>query len=162
MLSNNKQETKKNISVQTKKKEESIAIHITEWVGTPKSIVIHSVFFIGIFLLGLFGVEIENILLILTTLVSLEAIYLSIFIQMSINNNTKSLKAVEEDVDELQKDVEGIEDDVEEISEDIDKIQADEEDEDFEKNATKLIEKMENQMQVIINELNSLKQKRAQ
>lgn len=146
----------------------SAAMKVTEWIGTPISIFFHTLFFIGIFVLRVFGFDTENILLILTTVVSLEAIYLSIFIQMSINQNTKSLKAVEEDVDEiaedvdeLQKDVEGIEEDVDDISEDIDKIQAEEEeDEDFEKNATKLIEKMESQMQVIINELSALKQKR--
>ncbi len=163
MVSNNqKQDPKKMVSAQSKKNDESMAVQITQWVGTPKSIILHSLFFVGIFSLKFLGIETENILLILTTLVSLEAIYLSIFIQMSININTRSLKAVEEDVDELQKDVEGIEDDVEEISEDIDKIQADEDDEDFEKNATKLIEKMEVQMQTIINELNALKQKKAQ
>lgn len=138
----------------------SKAMRVTQWIGTPKSIFIHTLFFIGIFALNFLHVSTENILLILTTAVSLEAIYLSILIQMTINENTKSLKAVEEDVDELQKDVEGIEDDVEDISEDIDKIQAeDEEEEAEEKTAAKLIEKMESQMQVIINELNSLKHK---
>lgn len=153
--------TKENVHV-------SSAMKVTESIGTPTSIFVHTLLFLGIFILKIFGLSTENILLILTTIVSLEAIYLSIFIQMSINENTRSLKAVEEDVDEiaedvdeLQKDVEGIEDDVEDISEDIDKIQAEEDDEEqFEKNATKLIEKMESQMQVIINELNALKQKR--
>lgn len=139
---------------------ESMARKVTDWVGTPKSIVVHSLFFIGVFLLYFFGVKTEEILIILTTAVSLEAIYLSIFIQMTINENTKSLQAVEEDVDELQKDVEGIEDDVEDISEDIDKIQAeDEADEVFEKTTAQLIEKMETQLQVIVNELSALKKR---
>lgn len=166
-----KQELKKNSHPEHHfhKNAESFAIHLTEWIGTPVSILIHTILFAGIFVLRSFGFDTESILLILTTAVSLEAIYLSIFIQMSINYNTRRLKAVEEDVDEIQedvdeiqKDVEGIEDDVEDISEDIDKIQADDvEEEGFEKNATKLIEKMEGQMQVIINELNSLKQKKS-
>ena len=157
---------KKNTHSETKKI--SSALKLTEAIGTPTSIFLHTGFFVGIFFLKIFGFETDNILLILTTVVSLEAIYLSIFIQMSINQNTKSLKAVEEDVDEiaedvdeLQKDVEGIEEDVDEIAEDVDKIQAEEdEEEDFEKNTTKLIEKMESEMQVIINELSALKQRR--
>lgn len=138
----------------------SKAMRVTQWIGTPKSILIHTLFFIGIFALYFFKISTENILLILTTAVSLEAIYLSILIQMTINENTRSLKAVEEDVDELQKDVEGIEEDVDDISEDIDKIQAEEEEDDhLEKTHTMLIEKMESQMQVIVNELKALKQK---
>lgn len=138
----------------------SKAMRVTHWIGTPKSILIHTLLFIGIFALYFFKMSTENILLILTTAVSLEAIYLSILIQMTINENTRSLKAVEEDVDELQKDVEGIEEDVDDISEDIDKIQAeDEEDDHLEKTNTMLIEKIESQMQVIVNELKALKQK---
>ncbi len=138
----------------------SKAMRVTHWVGTPTSILIHTILFVGIFALYFFKISTENILLILTTAVSLEAIYLSILIQMTINENTRSLKAVEEDVDELQKDVEGIEEDVDDISEDIDKIQAeDEEDDHLEKTNTMLIEKIENQMQVIVNELKALKQK---
>ncbi len=97
---------------------EKISIKATEWIGTPISIVIHTFAFIGIFNLGFFGVEIDQILLILTTAVSLEAIYLAIFIQMTVNRNTASLEAVEEDIDELQEDVEDITEDVEDLQED--------------------------------------------
>ena len=38
----------------------------------------------------------------LTTAVSLEAIYLSIFIQMTVNRNTQSLEEVEEDIEGIQ------------------------------------------------------------
>jgi low affinity Fe/Cu permease len=168
MVKKKKKFEPKKVQANNKNVHISTSMKVTESIGTPTSIFVHTLLFIGIFVLRVFGFSTENILLILTTVVSLEAIYLSIFIQMSINENTRSLKAVEEDVDEiaedvdeLQKDIEGIEDDVEDISEDIDKIQAEEQDdEEFEKNATKLIEKMESQMQVIINELNALKQKR--
>ncbi len=97
---------------------EKISIKATEWIGTPISIVIHTLAFIGIFALWLFGVKIDQILLILTTAVSLEAIYLAIFIQMTVNRNTASLEAVEEDIDELQEDVEDITEDVEDLQED--------------------------------------------
>jgi hypothetical protein len=41
------------------------------------------------------------VLLVLTTLVSLEAIYLSIFIQMAVNRTAQSIKEVEEDFEEI-------------------------------------------------------------
>ncbi len=99
---------------------EKVSFKMTGWIGTPYSMVVHTLFFIGIFGLEIFGVGLDQILLILTTAVSLEAIYLAIFIQMTVNKNTQSLEAVEEDIEDIQEDVEGLEDDVEEISEDID------------------------------------------
>ncbi len=84
---------------------EAISYKLTEWVGTPYSVLVHSAFFIGIFILAWFGVATDRILLILTTAVSLEAIYLSIFIQMTINRNTQSLEAVEEDIEDIQEEV---------------------------------------------------------
>lgn len=103
-------------------KIEKFSVKITEWVGTPISIVLHTMFFIGIFSLRILGVKVEDILLILTTVVSLEAIYLSILIQMTVNRNTQALKAVEDDIEDISEDVEDIEEDVEDISEDIEKI----------------------------------------
>jgi len=65
----------------------------------------------------------DTILLVLTTAVSLEAIYLSIFIQMSINKSHRSLEEIGDDIDEIQEDVDEIQEDVDEIQEDIDEIQ---------------------------------------
>jgi uncharacterized protein YoxC len=57
----------------------------------------------------------DLLLLILTTVVSLEAIYLAIFIQMTVNQNTASLREVEKDIDAIEKDVDEIQgDDAEE------------------------------------------------
>jgi peptidoglycan hydrolase CwlO-like protein len=64
-------------------------------------------------------------LLVLTTALSLEAIYLAIFIQMTVNANTASLREVEEDIDEIQEDVEELGEDLDEIQEDIGEIQED-------------------------------------
>ncbi len=102
-------------------------------VGSLYSLIIHSLIFVGFFVIaGLGIVSWEIMLLVLTTLVSLEAIYLAIFIQITVNRHTKSLKEVEEDIDEIQEDVEelgedleDIQEDIEEISEDIDEIQED-------------------------------------
>ena len=56
-------------------------------------------------------------MLILTTVVSLEAIYLSIFIQLTINRQSRQIEEVSEDVEELSENVEDISEDVEEIGE---------------------------------------------
>lgn len=96
---------------------EKIAIQMTEWIGTTQSLVIHSLFFMAALSLAFFGFNSDQILLLLTTVVSLEAIYLSIFIQMTVNRNTKSLAEVEEDIEDIQEDVEDLEEDIEDIQE---------------------------------------------
>lgn len=68
-------------------------------------------------------VPLDRMLLLLTTVVSLEAIYLSIFIQMSLNFTRESLAEVEEDIDEIQEDVGEIQEDVDEIQEDVEEIE---------------------------------------
>lgn len=106
---------------------------ITTAVGSVPSLVLHTIFFIACFAAVLLGIlELNTMLLVLTTVVSLEAIYLAIFIQMTVNQNTRSLREVEEDIDEIQEDVEELgedvgemQEDIEEISEDIDEIQED-------------------------------------
>ncbi|MDB5189135.1 MAG: hypothetical protein JWL82_92 [Parcubacteria group bacterium] len=102
-------------------------------IGSIASLVLHSIFFIVAFMLSILNiVEWQLMLLVLTTVVSLEAIYMAIFIQIAVNRNTEQLREVEEDIDEIQEDVEelgedveDIQEDIEEISEDIDEIQED-------------------------------------
>lgn len=92
---------------------------VTRWVGSLSSIILHTIAFTTALLFGALHIfSWDGILLVLTTVVSLEAIYLAIFIQMSVNQNTESLREVEEDVDEIQKDIDAIEQDVDEIQED--------------------------------------------
>ncbi len=102
-----------------------LALRFTKWVGSPVSIIVHTIFFILCFVLVLFGIDLDKILLILTTAVSLEAIYLAIFIQMAINNQTQSIQEVEKDIDEIQEDVDEIQGDIDEIQVDVDEIQED-------------------------------------
>lgn len=97
----------------------TIVERLTQWIGSIPSLIVHTAAFITAFIFGVVHVfPWDSILLILTTVVSLEAIYLAIFIQMSVNQNTESLREVEEDVDEIQKDIDAIEQDVDEIQED--------------------------------------------
>lgn len=96
-----------------------------DWLGSVPSLIVHTLFFAGAFSLVFFGYPFNDILLVVTTIVSLEAIYMAIFIQMAVNQNTVSLDAVEEDIDEIQEDVEEIQEDVDEIEKDVDEIQKD-------------------------------------
>ncbi len=102
---------------------EYVAVNATHYIGSPLSLVLHTVFFVGIFLLQYAGFSLEQIMLILTTLVSLEAIYLSIFIQMTVNRQGKQIAEVSDDVDDIQEDVEEISKDIDEIQEDVEDIQ---------------------------------------
>ncbi|MFN4074452.1 MAG: DUF1003 domain-containing protein [Cloacibacterium sp.] len=107
------------------------------WIGSIQSLIAHTIFFVVSFGLSIFDlVGFDKMLLVLTTVVSLEAIYLAIFIQMSVNKSHEHIEDLKEDVTEIQEDIEYIQEDIEEISEDIDEIQedideiADDEDED--------------------------------
>ena len=96
------------------------------WIGSIQSLVAHTIFFIVSFALSIFDlVQFDKMLLVLTTVVSLEAIYLAIFIQMSVNKSHEHIEDLKEDVTEIQEDIEYIQEDIEEISEDIDEIQED-------------------------------------
>ncbi len=105
------------------KQLELLAIRLTEAIGTPISIIIHTALFVVAFMFYFAGIPFETILLVLTTIVSLEAIYLSLFIQLSVNKNTESLEEVEEDIEEIQEDVQGLEGEFDEIQEDVEGLE---------------------------------------
>ena len=102
------------------------ALAATRWLGSPQSIIVHTIVFALSFLFTIVGlVEFDRMLLVLTTIVSLEAIYLALFIQMTVNYTTQTIEAVGEDIEEIQEDVEEIQVDVDEIQKDVDEIQED-------------------------------------
>jgi uncharacterized membrane protein len=93
------------------------------WVGSPASLVLHTILFSAFFAASLLKlVAWELMLLVLTTAVSLEAIYLAIFIQMSVNRQSVSLKEVEEDVESIQENVEELGENVEELGENVEEL----------------------------------------
>jgi uncharacterized membrane protein (DUF106 family) len=105
---------------------EKIANGIIWWVGSIQSLIFHTIFFIVCFALPILNiVEFEHMLLVLTTVVSLEAIYLAIFIQMSVNKSSEHIEDLKEDVNEIQEDIDEIQEDIDEIQEDIEEIQED-------------------------------------
>jgi len=123
---------------------ENLALKTTHYIGSSASLVIHSIFFVGIFTLQWLDFNFDQIMLILTTVVSLEAIYLSIFIQMTVNHQGHKLAEVSEDVEDISEDVD-------EISKDIDDIQEDMEDlgEEMEKDDEELANKHRNDQEKI-------------
>jgi len=146
------------------KKLENIATGAIEWIGSTKSLVIHTLLFVISFLFYFLGFDFEKILLIVTTIVSLEAIYLAIFIQMSVNIQSKKLDDVALDVDDIQENVEDIQEDVDDIQEDVDELQKDieeiqkdiqEEDED---DTEDILMRIEGNIDILMNELTKLRQ----
>ncbi|MEK7579193.1 MAG: hypothetical protein AAB460_01520 [Patescibacteria group bacterium] len=100
---------------------------ITRALGSPASLAIHTILFIGVFFLPYLGFSFDRVLLGLTTIVSLEAIYLSLFIQMTVNRNTESLQGVEEEIGEIQEDIGEITEDIDELyQEEIENQEAEE------------------------------------
>jgi low affinity Fe/Cu permease len=108
------------------KELEKTALAITRAVGSPASIIIHTILFAASFVAAFTGyVTFDRMLLVLTTVVSLEAIYLAIFIQMTINYQQEDIAEVQEDIDEIQEDVEEISEDIDELQEDVEEISED-------------------------------------
>lgn len=123
----------------------------TDWIGSVQSLTVHTFLFLGSFALVLVGYDFEQILLVVTTIVSLEAIYLAIFIQMAINQQSQSLDAVEEDIDEIQRDID-------EIEKDIDEIEKDETEEEARDRQNKLVlDKIESSLGGLIVEIEKMK-----
>lgn len=141
---------------------------MTRWVGSVPSLVAHTIVFIGTFLLAIFNVASwEMVLLTLTTVVSLEAIYLAIFIQFTVNRNTQSLREVEEDIEEIQEDVEELGEDVDDIQENIEEIQEDveemteeEEVEAQNKRNVATLEQLTTDVRRVLTDLEALKEKK--
>lgn len=81
------------------------------WIGTPFSVFLHTLLFLGAFTLVLVGFNVDRVMLVLTTIVSLEAIYLTLFVQMSVNRSGKRLKDIEDDIDDILEDTESLTED---------------------------------------------------
>ena len=114
---------KNHTSTSMGEKEQKLINLIITSIGSMKSLLIHTILFGGSFLLYFLGYNMDKILLVLTTMVSLEAIYLSILIQMSVNIQSRITQEIREDVGEIQKDVEDIQENVEEIQENVEELQ---------------------------------------
>ena len=147
------------VYMKTRPEKELITFRFTKLVGSTPSLILHTLVFAGFFALVILDIlALETMLLILTTLVSLEAIYLAIFIQMTVNTNTESLREVEEDIDEIQEDVEELGEDMDEIQEDLEEIQEDEEEyERRDKAQAKSLDQLTEHVRRILEDLEAMK-----
>jgi peptidoglycan hydrolase CwlO-like protein len=145
-----------------KTKIQKTALSVTNWVGSLQSIVIHTIAFAASFLAVYLGaVPLERMLLVLTTIVSLEAIYLAIFIQMTINIQQAALEEVEQDIDEIQGDIDEIQEDVDEIQEDVEEIvEDDKEDEAREQQDHKTLEEIRGALGSLMQDIERLQNKK--
>lgn len=87
------------------KKKRAFAKKVTHFIGTPLSIYLHTGVFVLFGLAILLGFDFDRIMLALTTLVSLEAIYLSLLIQLTVNRHEAHLEEMAEDIEDIQEDI---------------------------------------------------------
>jgi len=93
---------------------------LVKWVGTTNSLIFHTFFFLFSFLSHwIFRLSIDYVLLILTTVVSLEAIYLAIFIQRSVNQQATRLEDVEEALDDVEESLDDVEESIDDVEESL-------------------------------------------
>ena len=137
-----------------------LAFKMTRWIGSTNSLYVHTVLFILSFVATLTGfVSWDKMLLIVTTIVSLEAIYLAIFIQMSVNLASASIEGVEHDIDEIQEDVGEIQEDIDELQEDVEEMTEEEkEDEAAEAVQQKTLADIQADLRKLVQDIEKLQQ----
>ena len=145
------------------KRVQKTALAVTRWIGSPTSLVIHTVLFIAAFLSVQYGyIGFEEMLLVLTTVVSLEAIYLSLLIQMTINYTTEAVEDIGEDVVEMQEDIGEIQEDVDELQEDVEDISEEDAEEDKqEAEQKKTLNDIQSDLRKLMNDISKLQQPKA-
>lgn len=150
-----------NLEKSTRIKLDRTAELATRFIGSTASLVLHTLLFIVSFLLPVFHIcSVDKMLLVLTTVVSLEAIYLSIFIQMTVNKNTYDIEMIQDDVDEIQEDIEDIGQDIDEIQKDVVDINEDnEKDLEIEKREEQALMAIQAILNNLQNEINTIKQR---
>lgn len=134
---------------------ERFALEAPKYLGSVPSLILHTIFFVGIFSLQWTGFSFDQIMLILTTVVSLEAIYLAIFIQMTVNRQAAQIEEVSEDVEEIGKDIDTIQEDVEELGEEIERD--DKEDAAERTQDLRRIERLETVLEELLKEVRGMK-----
>ena len=93
---------------------------LVRWVGSTNSLLVHTLLFFFSFLSHwIFGFSIDIVLLVLTTVVSLEAIYLAIFIQRSVNQQATRLEDVEDALDDVEESLDDVEESIDDVEESL-------------------------------------------
>ena len=79
----------------------------TRWIGTTQCLLVHGIIFIVAFAFVPF-IGFDKVLLFTTTLLSWEAIFIGIFIQMAVNRQGKHIEDVKDDIEDIQEDIEDL------------------------------------------------------
>jgi uncharacterized membrane protein (DUF106 family) len=144
------------------KKMHKAALSLTRWIGSPQSIIVHTIIFgATVILMFLHIFPLDLVLLVFTLIISLEAIYLSLFIQLAVNYQAESIAEVGQDIDEIQEDVGEIQEDVDEIQEDVEELQEDVEEmseEEAEVTQQKTLADIQADLRKLMNDIEKLQQ----
>jgi methyl-accepting chemotaxis protein len=101
-------------------------INVPTRLGTIQSVLFHTIFFIAFYTAAaVFSEQSDHIISLFTNILSIEAIYLSIFIQLSVNRNNDNVEQIREDVSEISENIDDIAEDVDELNENVDDIAED-------------------------------------
>lgn len=82
---------------------ERISIRLTRLIGSPISLVLHTIAFGGFFILRRNGFITDSAFLLLTAVICLEAIYMVILVQMIVARTAKNLMSAEESITRIQE-----------------------------------------------------------
>lgn len=85
---------------------EKLSFKLAKLIGSPLSLLLHTIVFAGFLFFRYIGVINNAVLLILAAVACLEAIYLVIFVQMITKNNTNTLSDIQKKIDLMQQEEE--------------------------------------------------------
>lgn len=82
---------------------EKISIRLTRLIGSPISLIFHTIAFGAFFILRKNGFITDSAFLLLTAAICLEAMYMVIFVQMIVARTAKNLMSAEETITRIQE-----------------------------------------------------------
>ena len=85
---------------------EKLSFKLAKLIGSPLSLLLHTIVFAGFLFFRYIGVINNAVLLILAAAACLEAIYMVIFVQMITKNNTKTLGEIQKKMETMQQEEE--------------------------------------------------------
>lgn len=85
---------------------EKLSFKLARLIGSPLSLLLHTLIFGGFLFLRYLGVINNAVLLVLAAAACLEAIYMVIFVQMITKNNTKTLGEIQKKMETMQQEEE--------------------------------------------------------
>lgn len=85
---------------------EKLSFGLAKLIGSPLSLLLHTVIFASFLIFRYLGIVNNSVLVVLAAAACLEAIYLVIFVQMIIKNNTKTLSEVQNKIEVMQQEEE--------------------------------------------------------